>query len=110
MFEDISLEDAKALANENSLITSSRGDRDLNKFTYYYSGESFNYKKSTFYYLMIAYIINMMISRKKRINKYLKLSDDFVREAAVYCDIFECYLKKHGNSKYITYAKRLLSK
>lgn len=109
-FEDITLKAAKGLYINYTSILSARADRGLSKRTTYYSGFCGDYQNSIIYYLTMAYAGIYLTSKKKYINKYIKVTDEYVEETEILLQIYESYFRMRQISQFISYAKRIICK
>lgn len=107
-FKDITLSEAKENFSSICGALSTRGERRFNKFTYYFSGRCYDYKKSIIYYLACAYGVNRMISTNKYLNKYLKFPEEIIKKVDVIGDLYECYFSINNCSNVLSYIKRFV--
>ena len=58
----------------------------------------------------MAYAGIYLTSKKKYINKYIKVTDEYVEETEILLQIYESYFRMRQISQFISYAKRIICK
>lgn len=108
-FNDITLADAKRILNSIYGVLSTRGERRISKFTYYYSDKFYDdYRQSIIYYLVCTYAVNRMIATNKYLNRFLKFPIETIQRADVSADLYEYYFSNNGCTKILNYIKRFV--